>query len=287
MGSKEVELTTSMNLVDEAIKAIRSSVVDDVHLSLRIADLLAGITSSLRTKFVRFPKKHQHRSSTSHPAGNPRSNVTGQRVGYQVTAKGNNGNLSRNPASNEHLSAEDLYAPFGTAPRIVDLNDASITIMPPPDFLGHLNPNSPDLYSPHNATFGDGPPPIVSPTLSNVNVDNSHGHPFSPSVSAAHAFSPVSVGSGGTGGYDWLAVDFHPILSGTNNTRGGANGVTNNTAAGGNESATPSGAGTHAWSGGAFGPEISENLEMLGTLGNWPGWSWDENGPPGQDPSWL
>ena len=54
LGAKEKEVMTSLVLLDRTIKALRTSVVDDVHLSLRIADLLEGLTTSVRHKFVRL-----------------------------------------------------------------------------------------------------------------------------------------------------------------------------------------------------------------------------------------
>ncbi len=54
LGAKENEVKTSLDLLDRTIKALRTSVVDDVHLCLRIADLLEGLTTSVRHKFVRL-----------------------------------------------------------------------------------------------------------------------------------------------------------------------------------------------------------------------------------------
>ena len=55
LGAKENEVKTSLDLLDRTVKALRTSVVDDVHLCLRIADLLEGLTTSVRHKFVRLP----------------------------------------------------------------------------------------------------------------------------------------------------------------------------------------------------------------------------------------
>lgn len=54
LGAKENEVKISLDLLDRTIKALRTSVVDDVHLCLRIADLLEGLTTSVRHKFVRL-----------------------------------------------------------------------------------------------------------------------------------------------------------------------------------------------------------------------------------------
>ena len=53
----------SLLLLDRTIKALRTSVVDDVHLCLRIADLLEGLTTSVRHKFVRLAGTSANRIS--------------------------------------------------------------------------------------------------------------------------------------------------------------------------------------------------------------------------------
>ena len=53
----------SLLLLDRTIRALRTSVVDDVHLCLRIADLLEGLTTSVRHKFVRLAGTSANRIS--------------------------------------------------------------------------------------------------------------------------------------------------------------------------------------------------------------------------------
>ena len=63
LGAKENEVMASLLLLDRTIKALRTSVVDDVHLCLRIADLLEGLTTSVRHKFVRLAGTSANRIS--------------------------------------------------------------------------------------------------------------------------------------------------------------------------------------------------------------------------------
>ena len=63
LGAKENEVMVSLSLLDRTIKALRTSVVDDVHLCLRIADLLEGLTTSVRNKFVRLAGQSTNRAT--------------------------------------------------------------------------------------------------------------------------------------------------------------------------------------------------------------------------------
>ena len=71
----------SLLLLDRTIKALRTSVVDDVHLCLRIADLLEGLTTSVRNKFVRLAGQSTHgvaehrNSPLPNPLGSGRINM--------------------------------------------------------------------------------------------------------------------------------------------------------------------------------------------------------------------
>ena len=179
--------------------------------------------------------------------------------------------------------------------------------MPPPDFLtNHLTydtlynahhtqthpsdgiaPHSPDIYSPRGFDTST-PPNSHSPVLGNVtSSDASRVLPFSPTASNAHPFSPLSATSTGGGGYDWLTLDFNPLLAAGG--AGGVGGAGGHGGSGGGGNAVNAGAqgdsAANLW-GGAFGPEISEGLEFVGTLGNWLPWGWEDgssgNGGQGQ-----
>ncbi|KAI9837359.1 MAG: hypothetical protein M1819_000434 [Sarea resinae] len=53
LGAKEDEVAISLGLMDSAVHALRTCVVDDVHLASQYADLLDTLTQSLRSRFVR------------------------------------------------------------------------------------------------------------------------------------------------------------------------------------------------------------------------------------------
>ncbi|KAI5841319.1 hypothetical protein BZA05DRAFT_227625 [Tricharina praecox] len=55
LGAKEVEVERSLELVESVCTCLRSAAVDDVHLGLRFADLLAGLVGRVRARFVKMP----------------------------------------------------------------------------------------------------------------------------------------------------------------------------------------------------------------------------------------
>ncbi|KAI5291597.1 hypothetical protein KEM54_003190 [Ascosphaera aggregata] len=54
LGAKEDDVRISLELQDRTIECLRTCVVDDVHLSVTIASLVEVLTTSIRTKFLRF-----------------------------------------------------------------------------------------------------------------------------------------------------------------------------------------------------------------------------------------
>ena len=128
------EVATSLHLLDGTIKALRTSVVDDVHLCLRIADLLEGLTSSIRHKFVRLT------------APNTRT-LSRQNIG---NAPGPSGSTSFYHSRNS--SMQDPLA--GISTDRVDPRDNAITIMPPRDNSAYMVPSTQYSDTPVSATSG-------------------------------------------------------------------------------------------------------------------------------------
>jgi len=52
LGASQADVRISINLMDRTVEALRTCVVDDVHLGTRFADLLESLTSRLRTRFI-------------------------------------------------------------------------------------------------------------------------------------------------------------------------------------------------------------------------------------------
>lgn len=264
LGSKESDITTNLNLLRDTANALRSTVIDDVHLNLRIADLLASLIGTISTKFVRVPinsrpgHAKRHRASLSSRPGYAQTSSMNQNTSTKPsgdTKDSNDAGLG-DPAlkldSHQSLNgANNQNLPF--APPLVNPNDPNITIMPPPDYVynfdGPLYPG-PQTVSPRSAaTLPNGYPPNTfgqtgagashhSPSLSQPGLKYSAGQPFSPMSSSS-------------GGYDWYAIDVNPLLQ--SNSANGAGGA-------GMQGGYMGGLSN------LFGPELGDGLEMLGTL---------------------
>ena len=306
MGDILSEVSKSLKLLDLTIKTLRESVPDDVHLSLRISELLTSLIAALRKRFVRLTvvpkasKRAGNKSTGSHAINVASSN--------RPTSSG------ANPQSLHPRTYS--YSALGIQPREVDINDLNTTIMPPPNFSFHSGTFG-DPYalidSPSTPTAGYSQLPGIAaqspPTMRPRHNSNSAAAPmFSPNA----AFSPLSTGSGVAQPYDWLVVDMNPLIqsmqnNGAGNTQStptsqsgqhagvaapsGGNGLAtsmNSRGASPNVSAPGYEMGglnsTGAWTNGAFGPEISEGLEWLGALGTGVGgfgeWQGDVNNYP-------
>lgn len=55
LGASKNDVEISIGLMDRAVDALRTCVVDDVHLGIRFADLLETLTSRLRSRFISAP----------------------------------------------------------------------------------------------------------------------------------------------------------------------------------------------------------------------------------------
>jgi hypothetical protein len=59
LGASRNDVKVSIDLMDRAVDALRTCVVDDVHLGIRFSDLLETLTSRLRTRFMHAPTAQQ------------------------------------------------------------------------------------------------------------------------------------------------------------------------------------------------------------------------------------
>jgi hypothetical protein len=74
LGASKHDVEISIGLMDRAVHALRTCVVDDVHLGTRFADLLETLTSRLRNRFMHAPPAPQlsnnHSARQSPPTRN-------------------------------------------------------------------------------------------------------------------------------------------------------------------------------------------------------------------------
>jgi len=209
LGAKEEEVAISLQLLDDTVRALRTSVVDDVHLCLRIADLLERLTSSIRNKFVRLAAPTARRTTSS---SKKRRGKYPQMAAQQDSTDNNARYLFLNI---NNVGANNPLAGISTSP--VNPQDDNISIMPPPNDIYNMNPytSSSNPQNFNQQSFEHQQPHLYT------NDDN-----LSPQVSEE----------------DWLTLNLNPLLS---DTTGYGNGESEN------------------WFG-DFGPEIINNLEVLG-----------------------
>ncbi|KAL9101714.1 MAG: hypothetical protein Q9163_003057 [Psora crenata] len=192
LGAKRTEVENSLLLMDRTISALRTSVVDDVHLCLRIADLLEALTSKIRQKFIPFAAQQnattpQQTAQDNHP--------------YSTQP------MDRLPQASSHNRVRCVRQTQGTGcgyETSVDGQsnplDSNITVMPPP--RGFYN-NA--VYATNNYTSPQPYPPQYAP-------QSLQGQQQVPSNNyAVNAPTPGST-FGIPNEEDWLTLDLQPLL---------------------------------------------------------------------------
>ena len=272
VGGKETEVLNSLILLNKTSNALREAVPDDAHISLRVGNLLRHITELIHKKLVRLRVPGRGRrvaqkrgSKAGIPMDEPRPDSSG--------------------AGLPDANMQELYANSRLdPPPFVDPGDKERAIMAPADFFSTSSAN-PDAFA-HN-------PDILPP----------HAKPNSPSMAHHQATFLGSNGSPGmppsedspisTGAYNWIAADFQDFFDGPSMSSSpfgvntvsmqGSNpagplapsvlpteyhGPPTSTSRGGTNRAVYTGM-DQPFTGGAFGPEIAQNVEQLVALGGW------------------
>ncbi|KAL8803770.1 MAG: hypothetical protein Q9182_002980 [Xanthomendoza sp. 2 TL-2023] len=163
LGAKEDEVGMSLQLLDKTVQALRTSVVDDVHLCLRIADLLERLTSNLRHKFVRLPARNG--SAKQSTISNTYSMTSPGTTPHQPTSLQNpNISYQPDPKSRQTLDTGGISTNPSNYLDNNNNNNNNISIMPPLDSTYQLDPN---LYTGPNAFYNGA----LSPFNHNTNND--------------------------------------------------------------------------------------------------------------------
>ncbi|CEJ58767.1 Putative C6 transcription factor [Penicillium brasilianum] len=147
LGAREDDVRVSLDLQDRTVEALRTFVVDDVHISNTVARLLELLTSSIRTRFLRFAPHDRgvdgdgHASApVSRAQSPPRDSIAGRPhtpwsstqdgapsggLGAYVDSNGSGGNPSA-PIG----SAHDPLASIPAQP--INSSNLNVSFMPPP-----------------------------------------------------------------------------------------------------------------------------------------------------------
>ncbi|KAK2748142.1 hypothetical protein FQN57_001266 [Myotisia sp. PD_48] len=193
LGATEDEVRISLELQDRTIECLRTCIVDDVHLSVTIADLLQLLTENIRTRFLRFApfdrvgecasrdrspfpisRPHSPRPHEQHQQATDQNDFRWQQTHPNTNhaAQGSNGFHfdPHHPAT----SAPTTNDPLASIPvQAINSTNMNVSFMPPPPsmYYNYYDPatTSPkmeiDTSSPvatqsinHNTTPGGGPP---------------------------------------------------------------------------------------------------------------------------------
>ncbi|KJK68591.1 Zn2-Cys6 binuclear cluster domain protein [Aspergillus parasiticus SU-1] len=156
LGAREDDVRVSLDLQDRTVEALRTHVVDDVHLSHAIARLLELLTTSIRTRFLRFapmdrgndvdhdrasaptsrpqsPRARENRRDGTSNGWTPGQNTT-QNLGYVDS----NGHSTGTPMTSVH----DPLAGIPAQP--INSSNINVSFMPPPPSVYHnyYDPNA-------------------------------------------------------------------------------------------------------------------------------------------------
>ncbi|KAE8154945.1 hypothetical protein BDV25DRAFT_170308 [Aspergillus avenaceus] len=199
LGAKEDDVRVSLDLQDRTVEALRTHVVDDVHLSHAIAQLLELLTTSIRTRFLRFAPMdrgadgEQDRSSA--PASRPQSprprannawtpgQSAAQTMGYV------DGQQTGTPMTSVH----DPLAGIPAQP--INSSNINVSFMPPPPSVYH-NFYDPNATSPAGDLDGSNVPQSMQDTGTSSGLPDWFALPLDQFFNSA---TVVDQGLGGTG----------------------------------------------------------------------------------------
>jgi hypothetical protein len=143
LGASETDVADSLNLMDRTVEALRTCIVDDVHVASRFADLLDKLTQNLKPRLVRISadgrSAGRSRRDSQHgvPARQPqRSNLDGQTLQQPQQANAGAGAMPTSQPWSYTPDPQHANAMYGISNDAYDLlgNDNNFSIMPPPSF---------------------------------------------------------------------------------------------------------------------------------------------------------
>lgn len=202
LGGKQVEVAISLRLLDDTVRALRTSVVDDVHLCLRIADLLERLTTSVRSQFVRLP-----------PRSLPSLDPARRTAQHQYDTIDNNNGSTYNPPDRfpYRTNTGDVFQnPLAGISRTYNNpHDSNISIMPP---IGNTYANNNNNAATYNLSNPNPYSPDQHPQQQPTPQQPLQQYPLSNPTPDFDLPSEE----------DWLTLDLNPLLD-TSGMNGGDN----------------------------------------------------------------
>jgi hypothetical protein len=238
LGAFESDVSGSLSLLDQTIDALRTCIVDDVHVASRFAELLETLTNNLKPRLVRMAadgrggrtaasRRHSSRASPVH--FHPDAGTTGNGASnnhhhgpQQYSTPFPADALAAMTSSQWNQSYEGLPGGQNNHPLVgvsadtydLEANNNAWSLMPPPGF----NDDSPNNYNNnnngthnaphhqqqhhHQSTLGDGS--MLSPNTS-AGAPSAGYNAFDDGDHANAAY-PLSAD-------DWLALPMDPLLN--------------------------------------------------------------------------
>lgn len=169
LGATAEDVTQSLSLLDRGVEALRTSIVDDVHVGNRFADLMETLTHRIRHRFVRLSasgsagiSRAGSQSPTMATANTPNMGPPPHPLPGQAQQGQNNQNRSQStylapPYSNSGFASQPTSVPgspsltlasgrqtpnhplWGISHELYDPNSNRISVMPPPSFTPNGN----------------------------------------------------------------------------------------------------------------------------------------------------
>ncbi|KAL4965534.1 Zn(II)2Cys6 transcription factor domain-containing protein [Aspergillus stella-maris] len=149
LGAKEDDVRVSLDLQDRTVEALRTCVVDDIHLSHAIARLLELLTSNIRNRFLRFaPVDRSGDADAQDRTSAPTSRAHSPRPREGPPARRDGLNSHTWTPTNQHSHAHNLdyhHQPATSTPltsvhdplagipaQPINSSNINVSFMPPP-----------------------------------------------------------------------------------------------------------------------------------------------------------
>ncbi|KAF1978977.1 hypothetical protein BU23DRAFT_191785 [Bimuria novae-zelandiae CBS 107.79] len=203
LGATEKDVAHTLGLLDQAVYALRTSIVDDVHVGNRFADLVDTLTHRIRGRFVRL--------AANGSMGNSRGVTPPPRTGSRAEMlMGPPSVFSTNTPTGLNANPTYPFGPFTGLSRPGSPGMRGVTASGRATPISHPGYNSLDgitleSYDINSNQISVMPPPNYSNGFGSKNDANS----------ASNGWQNWASNGGGAGGFpdqDWLALPLDPLL---------------------------------------------------------------------------
>lgn len=196
LGATESDVTDSLKLMDRTVEALRTCVVDDVHVASRFADLLDTLSSNLKPRLVRIAadgRSGRSQRVSTHDGLEPMNGAQGNgRTTLQPSPQATSGAARQ---TQQWTRNQNLMSPTGG--------------MPAPNTLFGVSNDPYDITGNQSHHYSVMPPPGFSGTSPDTNM-NATG-------TTNGAYDPYAVAGNFTADnqqlQDWFALPLDPILN--------------------------------------------------------------------------